>query len=544
VPVTSTLRSIFLVLSIVTCSSATGQNGQLPHLITKGFTKQLIVDGKPFLVLGGELGNSSASSNAYMKPHWKKLADMQLNTVLLPVYWELMEPAEGKFDFRLVDSMIMASRQHHLKVILLWFGSWKNSMSCYAPAWIKTDQKRFPRAQNKNGNGLEILSAFSRENLNADIKAFTALMGHLKKTDRQHTVIMIQVENEIGMLTEAREYTAPANNLFTQNVPDELMHYLILKKDSLVPELKEHWSGNGYLTKGNWETVFGKGLFTDELFQAWHYAKFTNAVAAAGKKEYPLPMFVNAALNHRDVLPGQYPSAGPLPHLMDIWQAGAPEIDMLSPDFYTPRFKHFSDLFSRRNNPFFIPEIRFEPSVEAKVFFAVGHYHALGFSPFSIESVTDGGTEPLGKSYAVLAQLSPIILRSQGTGAIDGVLLDSTNSRQTIVFGKYKITMAHDYTLGWSPEARKPGWPATGAIIIQEGADEFVIAGTGVVATFSRVDADAVSVGILQAEEGKYINNKWIAGRRMNGDQDHQGRHIRIAAGEWNIQKVKLYNYQ
>jgi beta-galactosidase GanA len=255
-------------------------------------------------------------------------------------------------------------------------------------------------------------------------------------------------------------------------------------------------------------------------------------------------MYINAALNYRNVQPGQYPSAGPLPHLMDIWQAAAPAIDFLSPDFYNPYFKHYCDLYTRRNNPLFIPEIRFEPSDAAKVFYAIGHYQAMGFSPFSIESTTHPEEEPITKSYSILSQLSPGILKYSGTGKMDGVLLDTSNKEQEIVLGNYKLTVSHDYTLGWSPEAKKPDWPMSGAIIIQENDNDFIIAGTGVVITFSVNNSGNKSVGILQAEEGVYKNGKWIAGRQMNGDQDHQGRHIRIAVGDWGIQKVRLYEYE
>jgi beta-galactosidase GanA len=290
--------------------------------------------------------------------------------------------------------------------------------------------------------------------------------------------------------------------------------------------------------------VFGKSLATDELFQAWFYAKYTNAVAAAGKKEYALPMYVNAALNYRNVQPGQYPSAGPLPHLIDIWQAAAPSINMLSPDFYNPYFKRYNDLYTRRNNPLFIPEIKFEPSDAAKVFYAIGHYQAFGFSPFSIESTEHAEDESIAKSYSILSQLSPEILKYRGTGKMDGVLLDTSNKKQEIIFGDYKLTVAHDYTLGWSPEAKNTDWSMSGAIIIQENENEFIIAGTGVVITFAVNGNDKISAGILKADEGIYVNGEWIAGRRMNGDQDHQGRHIRIPVGVWNIQKVKLYQYK
>ena len=201
------IKIIFILgLFIQLCSYAYSQ--PIPYLHKKGTTQELMVDGKPFLVLGGELGNSTASSMEYMQPFWSKFKAMNLNTILAPVYWELIEPQEGKFDFTLVDSLINTSQKNNLKLILLWFGTWKNSMSFYAPAWVKTDQTRFPRAQDHTGKGLEILSAFSKNNLDADIKAFTALMQHLKATDKHHTVIMMQVENEIGMLTEAREHTA------------------------------------------------------------------------------------------------------------------------------------------------------------------------------------------------------------------------------------------------------------------------------------------------------------------------------------------------
>jgi beta-galactosidase GanA len=346
------------------------------------------------------------------------------------------------------------------------------------------------------------------------------------------------------MLTEAREHTPEANKAFQSEVPRELMSYLIKNKEVLVPEFKEHWAKNNFATKGNWEAIFGKSLATDELFQAWHYAQYTNAVAQAGKAIYPLPMFVNAALNHRNVQPGEYPSAGPLPHIMDIWQAGAPAIDFLSPDFYNPNFRHYSVLYGRRNNPFFIPEIRFEPSVEAKVFFAIGHHQSMGFSPFSIESTEKPEAEPIAKSYDILQQLTPLIAQYQGSGKIDGALLETQVKKQEMRFGKYRISVTPYTSLGWVPEAKKAEYPMAGGIVIQTNEDEFIVAGTGIVVTFATEDRGKPIVGILQADEGSFIDEQWVPGRRMNGDQDHQGRHIRMSYDEWGIQKVKLYQYK
>src|SRR4030042_594215 len=251
------MKSI-LAASFILFASLSNAQHNLPHVKRENSTTQLIVDGKPFIVLGGELGNSSASDLKYMTAIWPKLVAMNLNTVLIPVYWELIEAEEGKFDFSLVDRFILDARKNNLKIIFLWFGTWKNSMSCYAPAWIKTNQERFPRAKDKNGQSHEILSPFSNNNLLADMKAFTRLMQHTKDFDRQEqSVIMIQVENEIGMLSDARDHHPDATNAFHQAVPEKLIHYMKANREILRPELKELWISHGEKEEGTWEEGFG-----------------------------------------------------------------------------------------------------------------------------------------------------------------------------------------------------------------------------------------------------------------------------------------------
>ena len=525
--------------------SATAQsNTGLPHLQKQGTATQLIVSGKPFLVLGGELGNSSASDMAYMQPIWPKLQQMHVNTVLAPIYWELLEPQEGKFDFILVDDLIKDARKHQIKLVFLWFGAWKNSMSCYVPGWVKTNTKRFPRIQDRKGKAHEILTPFDKNTLGADVAAFSALMRHIRETDeRQQTVIMIQVENEIGMLPDARDHSALSNAAFEKPVPASLMKHLQANKASLAPAIRTAWQTNGSKSSGTWETVFGKGLATDELFIAWYFAQYTNQVTEAGKAIYPLPMFVNAALNRPNVKPGDYPSGGPLPHVIDIWKAGAPALDFLAPDFYNPDFKYWNDLYTRKDNPLFIPEIRFEPSDAAKVFYAIGHYEALGFSPFSIESTDKPAEEPVAKSYTILSQLTPLIQANQGKGVMNGMLFDKKTTIDTIRLGGYTFICKHDYTLGWSPKAKEEEWPMTGGLIIQTGPDEFTVAGTGIVITCTSDKPQTPNAGILQLDEGMYVDGNWKPGRRLNGDQAHQGRHIRIPVGEYGIQKLTLYRY-
>jgi hypothetical protein len=520
---------------------------QIPQLRQQGKVTQLIVNNKPFIILGGELGNSSASTLQSMQPIWEKLKAMHLNTVLIPVYWELLEPQEGKFDFQLLQDLISEARKNDLKIVFLWFGSWKNSMSSHGPSWVKRNQDKYPRVKDENGRSQEILSSFSDNNLQADQRAFEKLMGFLKEFDgTQHTVIMVQVENEIGMLPSARDHAALAQEVYQKGVPAELMRYLQQNKEKLVPEFLQLWKNNGYKTTGSWETVFGKGIQTDEIFMAWYYAQFANRIAAAGKKIYPLPMFVNAALNHR---PGKepgtgYPSAGPLPHLMDVWKAAGKDIDFLSPDFYNPDFKHWNDLYTRQGDPLFIPEHRFDATVAAKALYAIAHYNALGFAPFSIESTEKPSEEGLGKMYQLIESLTPLITSQQGQDKIAGVLLDKNQSESIVRMGKYELSCKHEFTLGWSPGASAAEWPPASAILIQTGEDEFYFAGTGVVVTFKPVSEPALNIGILKVDEGYFEQNQWKVLRHLNGDQTHQGRHIRIPYGQYGVQRVELYGYK
>lgn len=538
------LKNITVILFFVLVQAGFSQE-KIPYLQKKGNRTQLIVSQKPFIILGGELGNSSATSMESMEQIWQKLTDMNLNTVLTPVYWELTEPEEGKFDFSLVDDLILKARTENLKLIFLWFGSWKNSMSSHAPEWVKLNQKKYPRVKDDKGKSHEILTPFSENNLQADLNAFQKLMAHIKDFDqKEQTVIMVQVENEIGMLPTARDYHPLANEAFQKEVPKEFIQYLQKNKEKLVPEFLEVWKKNGFKTTGNWEQIFGKGLQTDEIFMAWNFAKFTNRVAKAGKESYDIPMFVNAALNAPEKKPGEYPSAGPLPHVMDVWKAAGTSIDFLSPDFYNPSFKHWNDLFSRQGDPLFIPEHRFDAGAPFKGLYAIGHYEAIGFSPFSIESVADGKKEPLGKIYDLVRQLTPTIEANKGQGKIDGVLLDKENQTQIIQLGNYEFTFKHDYTLNWSDGAKEEIWPMSSAIIIEIATDEFYIAGSGIVVTFKPLKNKTLNAGILKTDQGKFENGKWRTIRHFNGDQTHQGRHLRISVGDYEIQKIKLYSYE
>lgn len=541
--------ALLIIFVLFTQIEAQKINPSIPHMEKHGTTFQLIVNGKPLLMLGGETGNSSASDLNYMAKIWPAVAKMHLNTLVVPIYWEFLEPEEGEFDFTLVDSIITSARQYNMKLVFLWFGSWKNSMSCYVPMWVKTDEQRFPRARQKNGKAEEILTAFNNTNRDADAIAFATLMKHIRAYDeKEQTVVLVQVENEIGMIPDARDYCKSANEFFSAPVPDEFIIYLTKNKNNLRQPLYGLWEKNGFKTTGNWEEIFGQGLQTDEIFMAWYYAKYTNYIAETGKKEYPLPMYVNAALIRPGYKPGQYPSAGPLPHLFDIWKAAAPQIDFLSPDIYFPSFAEWSEKFyvpvsetNNYSNPLFIPEVGNDQSV-ANAFYAFAQLNAMGYSPFSIESLSDPENNQVSKGYEVLNQLTPLIVANQGKGTMAGVLLDSASQETKIKLGDYIFNFHHAYSWKYAPRTEGEN-PRFGGMIIMVSPDEFYIAGRGLIVTFETNANDNSIAGIGSLDEGKFVDGKWVSGRRMNGDQSHQGRHMDLPGNTSSIQKVRLYKY-
>jgi hypothetical protein len=541
-----------ILLIALVASPTAGADASLPHLRPQGTATQLVVDGKPFLVRGGELGNSAATNPAYLAPRWKKLADLGLNTVLSPVYWDLIEPGEGRFDFSTIDGVIAQAREHEMRLVLLWFGSWKNSMSCYAPAWVKRDSRRFPRATVLDGTPQEILSPFSNENRDTDARAFGALLRHLRETDGDaHTVVMVQVENEIGMIPTARDHSAEADHAFASSVPAELVRYLAAHEDDLAPEMRALWLAAGGRSSGTWSEVFGSGPAGEEVFMAWHFARYAEAVAAAGKKEYPLPMFVNAALVRPGHQPGQYPSGGPLPHLADVWRAGAPSLDFLSPDIYFRNFTEWARRYERPGNPLFIPEAMRSPEASVNALYAFGALDAIGFSPFGIESIGEGAGSLLKASYSLVAQLEPLILSVQGQGKMAGLLSEGPEQRQPqqVRLGDYVLLATFEQGTRPSladgvPAAGAPpaAAPPSGGLVIATGPGELVIAGTAVTVTFAPT-APGRQAGILSAEEGRFVDGQWENVRWLGGDETHQGRHIRLEPGRFSIQRVRLYLY-
>ncbi|HEY2469005.1 MAG TPA: DUF5597 domain-containing protein [Terracidiphilus sp.] len=533
-------RGQFLFLAMICIAGALVVNAaDMPRIAKSAGGGQLIVDGKPYLILGGELGNSSASTAAQADEILPRLAQMHLNTVLMPVAWEQIEPVEGTFDFSILDHWIVEAREQHLHLVLLWFGSWKNSVSSYAPAWVKQDSKRFPRAESAEGEPLEILSTLGAETRNADSKAFAALMSHLQKTDQdQHTVLMVQVENEVGYLGRGRDRSAGANRIFEEPVPAELVEKLQKERDSFSTELRTHFDPAGK----TWRGVFGDNA--DEVFMAWNYARYIEAVVAAGKRAYPLPMYVNCQLPAPGERAGEYPSGGPHPYYLEVYRVTAPSVDFYSPDIYWPNFEYWIDRYRFPGNAVFVPEARMD-AAPYNAFYAYGEAGAFGFSPFGIDNVqsapSDASSRPdISSVYDVLDQLSDMLLSSQASAKVRALVLhrDSPRPTRTIALGEYLFEASLSRT--WP--ARTLATDDGAMLVIESKPNEFYVAGSGLTVSFLRdPDTDNKLSGIASIEEVSRVNGAWITLRRLNGDQNNQGRQLQMDPHQVHIYHVVLY---
>ncbi len=483
---------------------------QLPFLKKNGTATQLIVDGEPFLMLSGELHNSSSSSLDYMEPIWGKLSALKLNTVIAALSWELIEPQEGKFDFSLVDGLVEAAREHDMKLVFLWFGTWKNTWSSYVPSWVKLAPVRFTRACDEKKRSIGTISSLCDDACEADSRAFAAVMRRIRQIDaRQQTVLMMQIENETGILGSSRDHSEIAERAFVQPVPGELMDYLSAHRNDLAPEVLEIWKNNGFKMKGDWTAIFGAGA--DEIFMSWHIGRYVDRVAGAGKAEYDLPMFANAWLvQDAEQKPGQYPSGGPVSKMMDIWRAAAPSIDLLAPDIYMEDFRAVCASYTRNGNPLLIPEARRDESAAANVFYAFAKHDAICFAPFGIDSCPED--HPLAQTYGLLDGMLPLVARYQGTGQMSGFVQQEGETATELVLGGYRLELTYSHPRG------KEIVPGCGLVISRERGD-YIFAGRNFSVRFSQTAQSRFGVEYLSIEEGYFKKGKWVQLRRLNGDE-------------------------
>jgi beta-galactosidase GanA len=504
------------------------------RITRKGDGACLAVHGTPTLLLAGELHNSSASSLPYLAPILDRLAALGLNTVLVPLSWELIEPEEGTYDFTLLDGAVQAARRRGLHLVFLWFGTLKNAISCYTPAWVKTDTARFFRSHAEPGVSSWAISVLCEEALRCDARAFAAVMARLRDLDAAHgTVLMVQVENEPGMLNAPRDRQPLADAAFAQPVPAALLEYLAAHEGSLVEEMAAIWTRQGRRSSGTWTEVFGDDA--DEVFMGWHVARFLEGVAAAGQAVYDLPLFANAWLIAGPGYgPGQYPSGGPVSKLLDVWQAAAPTIALLAPDIYHPEFRAQCASYARNGNPLFIPEARNSPVAAAQALYAIGRHHAIGYSPFAIDDLAPD--HPLGETYRQLSALLPLLTDAYGTDRLTGFLQEADEERWSAEVGGYRFTARTSTPLA---EGRVPG----AALLLAVGAGEFMILGRNLIFTFEPGQPSLRTAELVWLDTGEMRDGAWVPERRLNGDETAHGTGVLLGPA-LQLVRFRLHGYR
>ncbi len=503
--------------------------------------KVIAVDGQPFLLLAGEVCNSNSSSLEYMEQVWEKAGRLGMNTLLLPITWELLEPEEGVFDFTLADGLIGQARKYGKKIVFLWFGAWKNAQCYYAPAWVKTNLRRFKRAEVEKGhNGTTLakfhgmpyttLSYLCEETNRADARAFGELMRHIRQVDeRENTVVAVQVENEPGLQGAAREHSDTADARFAADVPQALVNHMKACTGTMAPDVAEAVRQGA--CSGSWQAVFGP--VAEEVFSACHIAAYIEKVAAAGKDAYALPMFVNCWLD-KGQEPGIYPSGGPVARMMEVWRYAAPSIDVFGADIYVPGFLDVCDQYVKLGNPLFIPETAAHKYAGPRLVHAIGRYHALGFAPFSFESI--GGSFRASDAYLfgidvndpnldyaqnpdeycwnnqTLHSLMPLLAERYGTARLQSVI--SERPEQNVMdFGAFSVQARFADT---DPRVNRDEGVC---LAIQMSDNAFYLIAYGCSLNFVSNDPDRPCVDFLAYEEGAFRDGTWRRGRRLNGDE-------------------------
>lgn len=555
----------FLLSSFLATATFSQPYRSVATVETINGTSRLVQDGKPFIMLGGEMHNSSSSTSLAAESSYRTAKQMGMNSVITVVSWEQLEPEEGRFDFSEIDHIIALANQYGLRTAVAWFGSWKNGESSYAPLWVKSDIRRFFRVRNSAGENTTTLSPLCKETLEADAKAFKTLMSYIGTHDTNHMICLIQVENEVGAFVDI-DHSEEAVKAFGTKVPDSLMKYLSSHKGALSPMIEKNWKEHGNRNSGCWSQVFGDTDAAKQIFMAWHFASYVNEVAKAGREGFDLPMYANVWLADDDARFGSYPNGGPRPCVLDVYKAAAPDLDWLSPDVYLNDCARYFGLYKRADNPLFIPEVSREAG---PAYLALGEYDAMCYAPFGYEECYND-RYMLGE-YEVLNELLPVISEHQGDGSMHGFMrmkeVNQPDDSTSFSFGHYNFHVHY-----------VKGERAAHGLAVQTGPDEFLVAGVGAYITFSsdnpnlvckiafaeevqyEKDGSCNTIFVLNGDETAHNNMLYLRGRMPNEDFDdgvfnvngplYRPSYQRMHWSVWQdrfkisgIYRIRLYTY-
>jgi beta-galactosidase GanA len=506
----------------------------MPRFVEKDGRWAFMVDGAPYLMLGVQINNSSAWPGV-LPQVWPAVERLHANTVEAPVYWEQMEALQGKFDFSVVDTLLAGAREHKVHLVLLWFGTWKNGSGHYEPEWVKRDEGKYPRVVGPKGELRDTMSPFAQATMDADMAAFRALMRHLKTADARHTVILVQVENEINAYGSQRDYSAEATRLFEGQVPADFAAAMKVKP-------------------GTWTEAFGAEA--ENTFQTWSIARYVEQVTKAGKAEDGLPVYLNHSLDDpmRAARPGRLTWDAMTSHVLDIWKAAAPSIDAIAPDIYISAYAPYEkvlDAYGRKDNAMFVPETGNATPFARYFYSALGH-GAVGWSPFGLD-LTGYANAPLGApvvdeklidlfahDYAIVAPMDREIAQWNFEGKVKGVAEDTAVHSQKMQFGGWTATAAYGLRV-FGRAVNPPGnaEPVGRALVVQLGPDEFLVTGDSVRVDFEPANA-AKHREFVRVEEGTYVDGKWKFLRIWNGDQTDYGLNFTMQP---QLLRVRLMTY-
>ena len=532
-----TLVFIIAIFSICVSLHAQTTDPSLPHLLHENGRHALIVDGEPFLILGAQSGNSSAWPDMLPKV-WSAMEVLNVNTLEIPIYWEQFEPQPGQYDYSVINTIITQARERDLRLVLLWFATWKNGSNHYMPQWMKLQPEKYPNITDKNGRPIDSPSPHAEATLEADIKAFSAFMRHLKEFDKQHTVIMVQVQNEPGSWDTVRDFSPKAQKIFDSPVPEDALDAMNISPTS----------------NQNWAEVFGRDA--DEFFQVWHVASFIGKVAAAGKEIYPIPLSVNGSI--RDPLnpgwPPTYQVGGPNDNVFELWKVAAPAVDILAPDIYignTEAYLKVLDLYSRPDNPLLVPETIGFGAFTRFFYAALGH-GAIGYAPFGMDDTRirlgqDGAPLSTEERYGATAlnywlfkPMAREIARLNFEGkvqtavqlsAIDpdaerGSSFDRVNyiTDQSLHFDDWDTDIAFGTFSRLARSQSQPEAPDGRILIAELDKGQFLLAGYHCRVMFRPTGKNKGQPWqYLIVEEGRFTDGEFKADRILNGDQTDWG---------------------